>query len=211
MLKLCFYKRPKDLNFLKKEVKAIQSFGLDIKFKQDDKLGFPNDGYFELKNQAKFHPLKFLFALAKKASENGGLIFEHTPAQSISSNSPYIVKTPGGQIQAKSVILATYSPFNKPLELFFKQGKYISYIIDSKIPKGRLPEGIYEDFEEPYHYFRLDTQKDHNHLILGGEDHRKELKIDPNRNFNALIEFFGELFPDLELKLVRKWQGPISN
>ena len=75
-----------------------------------------------------------------------------------------------------------------------KKGMYKSYIIELQIPKGRIKEAIYQDMKNPYHYFRIDPQGDYDRVILGGEDHRAELRINPDKNYEALTDYAKTLF-----------------
>jgi hypothetical protein len=68
------------------------------------------------------------------------------------------------------------------------------------VPRGAIPEAMYEDSHNPYHYLRLDAGEKEDRLIIGGEDHRREIAIEPEKNYRALAEFTQELFPDLKLK-----------
>jgi glycine/D-amino acid oxidase-like deaminating enzyme len=196
----------KDFKDLTEDVQLGKKLGFDISSYTDTRLPFKNNGYAEVRHQAKFHPLKYLFALQKKAEEQGAEFYEHTEAQKIEDHT---VITDKGTITADYIIIATYDPFNHPKELFAHKGPYESYILDIEFPKGRLEEAIYEDTNSPYNYFRIDPQEGYDRMILGGADHRQEIKIDPEKNFQALRNYFNTIFPDVELKERNKWHGPI--
>lgn len=70
-----------------------------------------------------------------------------------------VVHTTKGDITARHIYISTYDPFNRPKELLFHKGTYISYVMEIDIPKGALPKGIYEDMDNPYYYFRIDEGK----------------------------------------------------
>lgn len=201
----------KDFEDLEEDVKLANEFGFELATYEDDKLTFNNEGYVLVPHQAKFHPLKYVFGLQKKAEERGAEFYEHTEAQEIEQqeDGTVLVKTDSGSIKAQHVVIATYDPFNHPKELFAHKGPYTSYILHIEFPKGRLEEGIYEDTNNPYNYFRIDPQEKFDRMILGGADHREEIKMDPEKNFEALRDYFNTTFPDVELKEVNKWYGPI--
>ncbi len=197
----------KEAEHLKKEEIAGRELGLPIKFKTDDSLGFPNFGYLELKNQAKFHPLKYLYALAQVISHNGVEIHEHVEVKKIRGRGPYELDTNHGTMTSEQVFVATYAPFNK--KLFFKKAFYDSYVYELEIKSGIIPEGTYEDTMTPYHYFRIDRLKGKDRMIIGGEDHRSDVDVDNSKNFQALEEYIQKHFPNVPYKLVRSWEGPI--
>ncbi len=167
-------------------------------------LGFPNAGYLQIKNQAKLHLVKFVVALAEEARKLGVQIYENTEARQVS---PGLVSTNMGVIEAEWVLVLTYKPFNK--ELYFKKGTYISYIFELEVNDCKLPGGIYEDTKNPYHYIRVDKLENKTRVIIGGEDHRKDIPVDETKNYNALHKYAERIFGKGNFTVVRKWNGSI--
>lgn len=197
---------------LKEEAILSRQYGFDTELYYHNHIGFKNSGYLEIKNQAKFHPGKFLFALAQKTSEAGVSIFEHTKVTNIKGGGPVAVQTDRGIVTAGNVIIATYQPFGNPKKTRFKKGMYVSYVLELSIPTGIIPEAMYWDFNSPYHYFRVDRNKDgkSDRLIIGGADHRAELPINLEKKTGHLEKFLrGILGENIELKIIRRWLGPI--
>ena len=196
---------------LEKEFEEMKKIGYDCELHDLKKeLGFMHAGFIEVKNQAKFHPLKFLYALADKTSRMGVKIYENTEAKDfvvLDGRDPIIV-TSGGEIISKQVIVTTYTPFEAPLSLYFKKGMYVSYVLELEISKGIVTEGTYEDMKNPYHYFRIDSGEEFDRVIVGGEDHRKDIRVSPAKNFKALEEFARKTFGDV-YTIKRRWNGPI--
>jgi glycine/D-amino acid oxidase-like deaminating enzyme len=196
---------------LKEERDTQSRFGFDVgEVKQDLSLNFRNYGNYELRNQAKFHPLKFLTALAKICTQMGVKIYENSEVENINhSESMVTVETKTNQIDSKYVVIATYQPFNNRIRMFLKRGMYKSYVFGVKLPKNTIPIGLYQDFDNPYHYFRIDEQSDHDLMIIGGEDVKTIFKIDKARNFQALEEYLQELLPGVQYEIMNRWVGPI--
>lgn len=192
---------------LEEEEKAMKQLGIPVHYKRDDSLNIKNYAYLEIPNQAKFHPLQYLYELARIAVTQGTQIFEKTEAEEIEGLGPYEIKTKQGTLWASQVIVATYTPFDRAL--FFKKAYYTSYVFEAHIPPQIIPERIYEDTRDPYHYFRVDRKGKYDRLIIGGEDHRSDFPIHPSKNFHALQDYLKEAFPNISCKLVRKWEGPI--
>ncbi|MBA3550606.1 FAD-binding oxidoreductase [Patescibacteria group bacterium] len=201
----------KDDKDLITDIELANELGFKLTHFKDEKLPFKNEGYALVPNQAKFHPLKYLFALQEIAEKHGAQFFEQSCAEEVTQqdDKTVIVKTTQGSISATHVVIATYDPFNHPKELFAHKGPYVSYILDIEFPKGVLVEGLYEDTNNPYNYFRIDPQETFDRMILGGADHRKEVTMDPEKNFNALRDYFKTIFPQIEYKEANKWYGPI--
>ena len=50
---------------------------------------------------------------------------------------------------------------------------YRTYAIAFSLPPGALPDALYWDMVDPYHYVRLQPKGDGtSYLIVGGEDHK---------------------------------------
>lgn len=191
---------------LRDEAALGNKFGFAIEARRDSTLPIDNHGFVEIKNQAKFHALKYLLALKEVVRERGGAVYDNTEATAIRRvGDARVVETKGGNITASNVMIATYYPFTKPRQLFGHTGTYRTYIIEYAVKKGALPEAIYEDTHNPYHYFRIDSGVKNDRLIVGGEDHRAEIPLDPERSFRALRQYASGLLKGLELHEVRKW------
>lgn len=198
------------LQELEEEADLAKKLGFDVKFATGDNLGFESAGYIEVRRQAKFHSLKYIKKLADIANKNGVRIFEKTQAIDISEEeNSAIVSTKNNIIKARYAVLATYSPFHHPIEMYFKAGLYKTYIIEAKIPPNKFKEAIYEDTNSPYHYFRIDRKKGYDRMIIGGEDHREDLPVSPSKSFNALENYLKEIMSGIKYEVVRKWTGPI--
>jgi glycine/D-amino acid oxidase-like deaminating enzyme len=195
---------------LQEEEKTARKLGFNLTLKRDPMLGFPNEGYLEVENQAKFHPLKFLNKIAELAYKRSVEIYEKTEVVELAGKSAIRIKTKQGYIvTARDIIITTYDPFNKPKKVFAKKGMYTSYVLEVHFPKNTLREGIYWDQHIPYYYFRIDKRADYDRMILGGADHREEIPIKEERNFNDLETYLKNLFPHTLFRIAKKWSGPI--
>jgi len=206
-----FYARDDaEWNELQEETKLAQEADFPVEAKRDSHLVFPNEGYIRVRQQAKFHALDYVNALIAAADRTGAQIYEKTEATNIRINGrSRIVETKKGNITAKDIVMATYYPFILPKELSLHTGPYVTYIIEAEMDSGDLPEALYQDMHNPYHYFRVDRMKGHDRLIMGGEDHRRELKIDPNKNFKALESSMRDRLKYIEFKTKLRWHWGI--
>lgn len=195
---------------LAREAQAFRSHGFDVEARQDAGLPFQNAGAMMTHAQAKFHALKYVAALRERARELGALVFDGTEATDIATDGDRrIVAGAEGSLVARDVVIATYYPFTKPKQLFARTGGYITYIIEYAIPKGALPEAMYLDNHNPYHYFRVDAVGGtEDRLIVGGEDHREELSLE-DESYRALEAFVEDLLGHIDRREVRRWSGPI--
>ena len=198
---------------LKEEARRGRGIGYDIEKMKDGDLAIKNSGAYVFKKQAKFHPLKFLVGLDKAAEKLGVVFYGSTEAKDVQEeNGMVTVETNHGRITARYAIVATYLSFKNPATIFARKGMYTSYVYELSVPKNYLPEGLYLDDENPYHYFRIDKGEGAggaDRMILGGEDHRKELPVDEGRQFQALKDYLAERMPGMEYSVVTSWTGAV--
>lgn len=192
---------------LQREQAVAEQLGSTLPWQEKDGLPFTQAGALKLEQQAKFHPRKYLAGLVKILQQRGVHIFEQTEARAIEENDHVRVHTSHGTVTARHVLVATYAPFNK--KLFFKKAFYSSYVYELAVPAGTLPAAMYEDTGTPYHYWRMDAGKEQDRVIIGGEDHRSDLRVSPDKSFAALAEYIARLFSSLDYRVVRRWRGPI--
>ncbi len=199
----------KETRFLEREHQAAQSAGIQLGLEKKTLKGFKNLYGHEFPQQAKFHPLKFVQGVQEAAMRYGAQFHHFTEAVDVKGVSPVVVVTKKGTISALHCILATYQPLGNPKELFAKKGMYKSYVVEAQIPKGLINEGMYLDCANPYHYFRVDPGAEHDRIIFGGEDHRKEVPVSAEKNFQALQEQLRFLIEGTEYDVVREWVGNV--
>lgn len=199
----------KELKDLKEESEIINKLGFKARYSEKNDLNFNTNGYYEVKNQAKFHPLKFILPLSKIAEKNGVMIFQDTEVLEIEGENPVTIKTEKGTITAKDSITTTYWPLHKHRDLFARKGEYTSYVFEVELPRNSIKEALFLDQKNPYHYMRIDSFSAHDRLIVGGEDHRVEIKINSQKNYNALEKFLKKTLGKIPYKITKKWSGPI--
>ena len=205
---IIFARTEKEFGGFKKEFDLASGLGFEAELKQDHNLGFGQAGYLEVLNQAKFHPLKYLYRLAERAELLGAKIFEKSKVNSVESDGTIITRTDKATVRSTDVIIATYDPFNQPKETRLKKGMYNSYVFEVEISKGQIREATYEDTDNPYHYFRVDKGDNYDRMLVGGEDHRAEIKMSEDKNFKALEQFLRDIAGN-RYKIVKRWVGPI--
>ena len=98
---------------LDRELNALERLGFGAEFQADIPLPFPTAGAVKFKDQAQFHPLKFIAAIAGELR-----IFERTKVLELG---PGKAVTTGGTISADKLIIATHFPvLNKHGGYFLK-------------------------------------------------------------------------------------------
>ena len=148
-----------DRKKIEKEVAALNRLGANAELSDAPELPFSVAGAVKIRDQAQFHPLKFLYKIAKDLP-----ICEHTKALELM---PHKVITNRGEISYKRLIIATHFPMlNKhglyPLKLY----QHRSYVLALK--GAQNVNGMYVDESNKGLSFRNYADI----LLLGGGGHR---------------------------------------
>ena len=86
---------------------------------------------------------------------------------------------------------------------------YRTYAMAFTIPRGTLPDALYWDMADPYHYVRLNPGPGNtDYLIAGGCDHKTGEADDGDVRFEAVEAWIRSLIPDLG-KEVHRWSGQV--
>jgi Rieske Fe-S protein len=92
----------------------------------------------------------------------------------------------GPVLHGRKVFVATHAPLNRVF-LQTKIAAYRSYVIAVK--DVRVPDGLFWDTEDPYHYFSSFDVDGAPYFVLGGEDHKTGTERDTPVHFDALVEW----------------------
>ncbi|WP_441235457.1 FAD-dependent oxidoreductase [Bradyrhizobium sp. 930_D9_N1_4] len=160
--------------------------------------------------QATFHPLKYLAGVAKACHDRGVQFFRDSPVDEvIEDGGGVLVKTARGRIVARHAVVATNSSISDRFAIHTKTAPYRTYVIAFAIPRGALPDALYWDTEEPYHYVRLQPGADKlDYLLVGGEDHKSGQADDAAERFARLEAWARELIPALGEE-THRWSGQV--
>jgi len=164
---------------IEKEVAALKKLGVFAEYVSKLDLPFPIAGAVRVGDQAQFHPLKFLYEIAKELR-----IFENTkvlelkPGQAITSH---------GKITAGKMIVATHFPIiNKHGSYFLKLYQHRSYVL--AIENADRIQGMYVDEAKK----GMSLREYGKFLLIGGGSHRTGKK---GGNWQELREFVKKYYP----------------
>lgn len=173
-----------DRAILEKELIALEKLGYGAEFAEKLPLPFDVAGGIVFKNQAQFHPLKFIAGISKNLR-----ILEDTKVEEFGKNS---VRTSRGKITAGKVVVATHFPIlNKHGMYFIKMYQHRSYVLALE-GAGEI-DGMYVDEDEKGLSFRNYGK----YLLLGGGSHRTGER---GGSYPELEEFSRKYYPDAKIK-----------
>jgi glycine/D-amino acid oxidase-like deaminating enzyme/nitrite reductase/ring-hydroxylating ferredoxin subunit len=188
------------------EVEAARRLGLPAAYTEDVPLPFPVKAALRLDEQARFHVREYLLPLLRGIPGRGSHVFEGTRVLDVEDGDPCVVHTEAGTVTARDVVMATHVPLNK----FFLQTKvahYRSYVIAGEVEK-EVPDGLFWDNEDPYHYIRLQEVGGQRLVVVGGEDHKVGQEEDTEARYKALRDYAHER---LKLKSVAyRWSAQVA-
>lgn len=165
---------------IENEIAALKKLGADAEFTNQLSLPFSVAGAVKFRNQAQFHPLKFIAAISK-----GLHIYEHTAVRELVGTTAI---TDYGKITANHIIVATHFPFlNKHGSYFLKMYQHRSYVL--ALENAPNVNGIYIDGEQNGLSFR----NYQNLLLVGGGGHRTGKK---GGNWTELRDFVQQYYPN---------------
>lgn len=144
---------------LEKEFTAASSLGLPAGLTTKTELPFPVGSALYFEKQARFHPLKFLNAIAEQLT-----VYEHTPVRKVEDN---LLTTDYGTVEAKTIIFACHYPFvNIPGYYFLKLYQERSY--ETAINCSQEMEHMYLGIDRD----KLSFRGEKNLILIGGGGHR---------------------------------------
>jgi glycine/D-amino acid oxidase-like deaminating enzyme/nitrite reductase/ring-hydroxylating ferredoxin subunit len=194
---------------LEDEARLAAELGFEARYL--DAAPFVERPAVEYGGQAKFHPRKYLSALAKLIDGNGSHVFEHTESEEVGDD--LSVKANGHTLACGHLVIATHTPLTgktniaSALTFQTKLMLYTSYAIGGRLPSGSVPEASYWDTADPYHYLRVDSHREYDYAIYGGEDHKTGQQRDTAACYRALEQAARALLPKLDI--THRWSGQV--
>ena len=161
-------------------------------------------------NQGRFHVLKYLAGLAEGIERAGGTIHGSTKVESIEGGTPARVKTADGNtVTAKDIVVCTNGAISDLRVTHLKQAPYRTVVVAFRVPRGSVPDALYWDTPDPYHYVRLQQLDDASDaLIVGGEDFKTAHEDDVGERFARLERWTREHFV-VAGERVAEWTGQV--
>jgi len=182
-------------NKLENEWKAYERLGIDGSIVESIPFNISIKNAVVMKNQAQYHPLKYLKHLVDHLSKHGVLFFENTTAASIEEgNNPTVITREGNKISGKYVIAASHFPFIDKKGLYFAR-MYAdrSYVVAITTDK-EYPGGMYVSADSPSRSIRYTPMNGKNLILISGENHQTGTGKDMMLHYEALEDFAESVF-----------------
>ncbi|MFK2825200.1 FAD-dependent oxidoreductase [Bacillus sp. B190/17] len=180
---------------LRKEADAYEKIGIEGGLVDSIPFNIKVKNALVMKNQAQFHPIKYLIHLIHKITEKGGLIFEHTTAVNIETGErPTVLTSEGPRVTGSRVLSCSHFPFYEGTG-FYSTRMYAdrSYILAVKAKKP-YPGGMYISADQPIRSLRAATVNGEEMVLIVGESHKTGQGKDTMEHYKALEEFGEQVF-----------------
>lgn len=160
--------------------------------------------------QATFHPLKYLAGVAEACAKLKVRFFADTPVDEIvEENGAVTTHTARGIVRAGHAVVATNSSIVDWAALHSKMSPYRTYVVSFNVNRGTLPDTLYWDTQDPYHYVRLQPGENGKDFVLvGGEDHKSGQANDAEDRFVRLENWARSKMPMLK-DVTHRWSGQV--
>ena len=200
----------RDEKQLRQDAELASELGFDAHYLA--RVPFVETAGVRFVNQAKFHPLKYLAGLLERLPGKKCHVFEGTEVSQV-EDKPLKVKANGHSVHCDFLVIATHVPlagktgFVSASLFQSKLAPYSSYAVGAKIPKGTMPEALFWDTSDPYHFLRVDQHPRHDFIIFGGEDHKTGQDDEAEDRFRKLEKNLASHVPKAEVK--SRWSGQV--
>lgn len=167
-----FSEQEKETKQLMEILESSRNAGIEVTEYTDNDVPVPFEMALRFADQAQFHPVKYINALAREFMDQGGHLLEDTfVEETVFEDGFHTVQFGDRTVKAANLVYATHIPPGINL-MNFTCAPYRSYVLGVKLRWENYPSGLSYDMQEPYHYFRTHVLNGQKYLIVGGEDHK---------------------------------------
>lgn len=184
---------------IEKEAEAYQKLGIGGRLVDSIPLDIEVKNALIMKDQAQFHPLKYLEALTRQITKKDGLIFEKATVVDVETkDQPTVFTREGARVTADHILACTHFPFYEGLGLYSaRMHADRSYLLAVKT-KREFPGGMFISADDPTRSLRSVTINGEELVLIGGESHKTGQSIDTMKHYQ-LLEVFGDQILGIEI------------
>ena len=200
----------KDVDSLMRDAELAKELGFDAQFLNS--IEFIDRAGIRFAHQAQFHPRKYLARLLDEVVGDGSHVFENTEASEIEAD-PLTIHSGRHKVRCNYLVIATHDPLMGTRSLLgatlfqSKLALYTSYVIGATVPGGSVPQALFWDTLDPYHYLRVDRFQGTDYVIFGGEDCKTGQEENTVAIFEKLERDLKQLLPHAEAR--QRWLGQV--
>lgn len=184
-----------DAGKIEKEYEAAKSVGIEAELLRNPDFPVENFAMTGYKNQAVFHPVRYVESLASAAAAKGAVIYGNTKAIEVVNGDIVTVRCEDGiTVKAKHIVQATQYPIYDGPNLFFARLYPKRTYGIAALTKRDWPEGSYITVGKPTRSFRTHIEDGRRILIAVGDGHDTGRgNDDKSDHFEHLMQFADKL------------------
>lgn len=176
---------------LRREYEAALKLGIDAVLINKSDFPVQSKGVLVFNNQAVFHPVRYVEALAKSAASKGAEIYCKTKAIKVEDNDiKTVICENGVTIKAKHLVMATQYPIYDGPNIYYTRlyaKRAYGIAVDAK---RDWTDGSFISAGDPSCSVRTHIENDKKVLIVVGEEHATARgEEDTELHYKRLIEF----------------------
>lgn len=161
-----------DIDSLKNEYETALSLGIDAELNMKSNFPEGNFGLLGFRNQAAFHSVRYVDAIAKLAVESGAVIYCGTKAEKVENDDiKTVICDNGVVIKAKHLVMATQYPIYDGPNIYYTRLYAKREYGVAVSPKRDWPEGNYISSSGPSRSIRTHVEDGKKILIVVGDGH----------------------------------------
>lgn len=183
---------------------ACRTVGVKATYAQKLPVDITAEKVMVVDGQAKFHPVKYVQALAKAFEDAGGIILQDCRVQQIENKQLVEITTLQGNFESAYFIYATHIPTGVNL-LHLRCVPWRSYAMAVTLNNDNYPPDLYYDMYDPYHYIRSQKIDGKQYLVVGAEDHKTAHVENTKECFDRLEEYVNKHFEVSDI--ISKWSS----
>ncbi|MFD2630618.1 FAD-dependent oxidoreductase [Oceanobacillus kapialis] len=203
-----FTQKEENRNKFLKEIEAYEKLGIEGEFIEDLPLNLDVDSAIMMRNQAQFHPVKFLSGLLDEFVKLGGQVYDQTRVTEITDENGQTQCTTenGTKVTANHVVQATHLPIVEPEGNFYSSqtNPESSYALAVKT-EDEFPDGLYINADLPKRTLRSLNSDTGRYVLVGGESHPTGDGKSSSQRYSELESFAKELFNVKEI--TNRWSA----
>jgi glycine/D-amino acid oxidase-like deaminating enzyme/nitrite reductase/ring-hydroxylating ferredoxin subunit len=166
-----FAKTDKQKDELEKISQATNDAGIANKYVNKISIPIKFLKAIQVSTQAKFNPVRYVYALAEEFEKAGGVIVQQCFVTHADENENVDIETTKGKFKARFLVYATHIPPGINL-LHFRCVPQRTYAMAVTLNNNNYPDDLLYDMYDPYHYYRTQDIDGTKYFIVGGEDHK---------------------------------------
>jgi glycine/D-amino acid oxidase-like deaminating enzyme len=182
------------------EAAAAREAGLPVRVVEELPLNDPVAAAVVLDDQVELNARKYVLGLARALEAEGGRVFAHTGAVSVSEHGTREVRSrAGARVRARDIVVATLMPFLDRGLWFTRLTPQRSYCIAVRTRRD-IPPLMSISADPPTRSLRPAIGPDGSELlVIGGEGHATGAESQTSERYTALEEYAETLYGAVEV------------